>query len=129
MCAVPRRGRRIEQEWRRSSLGWRGHTGRSPLLVIVVVVVALVAFLANRRTNQKAEGLRTQAQEHRDEAKATQVAATRQETQANALVAKAEADLAIAEQHRNAATVKREVAADLNVRADNIDPDVVNTPS
>ena len=106
-----------------------GHTGRSPLLVIVVVVVALVAFLANRRTNQKAEGLRTQAQEHRDEAKATQVAATRQETQANALVAKAEADLAIAEQHRNAATVKREVAADLNVRADNIDPDVVNTPS
>ncbi|MEO8266889.1 MAG: hypothetical protein ABI706_15405 [Ilumatobacteraceae bacterium] len=99
------------------------------ILVIVAVVVALAAFLANRRTKQKAEALRTQAQDHRDESKATQVAAARQETQADALVAKAEADLAIAEQHRNAATIKREVAADLNVRADNIDPDVTNTPS
>jgi hypothetical protein len=44
------------------------------------------------------------------------------------LASKAKEDLAIAEQQRNAAANKREVAADLNVRADHIDPDVLNAP-
>ena len=91
------------------------------------IVVAVAAVLMKRRANQKAGELRNQAQEHRDEAKASQIAATRQETQANAMAAKAKDDLLLAEQQRSAAAVKREVAADLNVRADNIDPDVPNT--
>ncbi len=99
------------------------------IVVIVVIVVAIAAVLMKRRANQQAAGLRNQAQEHRDEAKASQIAATRQETQANAMTAKAKEDLVVAEQQRNAAAVKREVAADLNVRADNIDPDVPNTPT
>ena len=94
------------------------------IVVIVAIVVAIAAVLMKRRANQKAVELRNQAQEHRDEAKASQIAATRQETQANLMAAKAKDDLAMAEQQRNAAAVKREVAADLNVRADNIDPDV-----
>ena len=97
------------------------------IVVIIAIVVAVAAVLMKRRANQKAGELRNQAQEHRDEAKASEIAATRQETQANAMVAKAENDLLLAEQQRSAATVKREVAADLNVRADNIDPDVSNT--
>lgn len=97
------------------------------IVVIIAIVVAVAAVLMKRRANQKAVELRNQAQEHRDEAKASQVAATRQETQANAMAAKAKDDLLLAEQQRSAAAVKREVAADLNVRADNIDPDVPNT--
>lgn len=99
------------------------------IVVIVVIVVAIAALLWKRRADQKAEALRTQAQEHRDEARATQIAATRQETEANALAARAKADLAKAEEQMNAAAVKREVATDLNVHADNIDPDVPNTDS
>ncbi len=99
------------------------------IVVFVVVVVAIVAVLMKRQANRKAVELRNQAQEHRDEAKASQLAATQQETQANAMAAKAKGDLLLAEQQRSAAAVKREVAADLNVRADNIDPDVANTPS
>ncbi|MGZ4680518.1 MAG: hypothetical protein ACXVIH_10830 [Ilumatobacteraceae bacterium] len=97
------------------------------IVVIVAIFVAIAAVLMKRRANQKAAELRHQAQEHRDEAKASQIAATRQETQANAMAAKAKDDLLLAEQQRSAAAVKREVAADLNVRADNIDPDVPST--
>jgi hypothetical protein len=97
------------------------------IVVIVAVVVAIAVVLWKRRASQKAEELRRQAQEHRDEATASHIAATRQETEADALAAKAKSDLVLAEQQRNAAAVKREVAADLNVRADNIDPDVQNT--
>ena len=94
------------------------------IVVIVVIVVAIAAVLMKRQATQKAEALRNQAQDHRDEAKASQIAATRQETQANAMAAKANDDLRLAEQQRSAAAVKREVAADLSARADNIDPDV-----
>jgi hypothetical protein len=94
------------------------------IVVIVAIFVALAAVLMKRQANQKAVELRNQAQDHRDEAKASQMAATRQETQADAMVAKANDDLKLAEQQRSAAAVKREVAADLHVRADNIDPDV-----
>ena len=97
------------------------------IVVIIAIVVAVAVVLMKRRANQKAGELRNQAQEHRDEAKASQIAATRQETQASAMAAKAKNDLLLAEQQRSAAAVKREVAADLNVRADNIDPDVPNT--
>jgi type III secretory pathway component EscV len=97
------------------------------IVVIVAIVVVIAVVLGKRRADQKSEGLRHQAEEHRDDAKASQIAATRQETEANALAAKAQEDLKQAEQQRNAAAVKREVAADLNVRADNIDPDVSNT--
>ena len=94
------------------------------IVVIVALVVAVAAVLMKRQANQKAEALRSQAQDHRDEAKASQVAAARQETEANAMAAKANDDLRLAELQRSAAAVKREVAADLNVRADSIDPDV-----
>lgn len=97
------------------------------IVVIVAIVVAIAVVLWKRQANQKAEALRNQAQEHRDESRASQIAATRQETDANAMAAKAKADLVKAEEQRNAAAVKREVASDLNVRADNIDPDVPNT--
>jgi predicted Holliday junction resolvase-like endonuclease len=97
------------------------------IVVIIAIVLAIAVVLGKRRANQKAEELRHQAQDHRDEARASQAAATRQETEANALAAKAKGDLAMAEQQRSAAAVKREVATDLNVRADNIDPDVPNT--
>jgi uncharacterized protein YxeA len=94
------------------------------IVVIVAIVVAIAAVLMKRRADQKAVELRNQAQEHRDDAKASQIAATMQETRANAMAAKANDDLLVAEQQRSAAAVKREVAADLSVRADNIDPDV-----
>lgn len=97
------------------------------IVVIVAVVVAIAVVLGKRQANHKAEELRQQAQEHRDEAKASQIAATRQEAEANALAEKAKDDLKMAEQQTSAAAVQREVAADLNVRADNIDPDVPNT--
>ena len=97
------------------------------IVVIVAIVVAIAVVVWKRRANQKAEELRHQAQEHRDEARASQIAATRQETEANALADKAKDDLVKAEEQRNAAAVKREVASDLNVRADNIDPDEPNT--
>lgn len=108
-------------------IGYRYGMNIVVIVVIVAIVVAIASVVMKRRANQKAEELRHQAQEHRDEAKASQIAATRQEDQANATVAKAKDDLAMAEQQRNAAAVKREVAADLNVRADNIDPDVPST--
>ena len=108
-------------------IGYRRGMKILVIVVIVAIVVAIAAVLMKRRANQKAVELRNQAQEHRDEAKASQSAATRQETQANAMAAKAKDDLLLAEQQRSAAAVKREVAADLNVRADNIDPDVPNT--
>ncbi|HEX2782712.1 MAG TPA: hypothetical protein VHN36_03940 [Ilumatobacteraceae bacterium] len=97
------------------------------IVVIVAIVVAIAVVLWKRQAAQKAEELRHQAAEHRDEARAGQIAATRQETEANALAAKAKDDLKRAEEQRGAAAVKREVAADLNDRADNIDPDVPNT--
>ncbi len=97
------------------------------IVVIVAIVVAIAVVLGKRGATQKAEGLRHQAQEHREEAKASHIAATRQETEANAIAEKAKEDLKRAEQQTSAAAVQREVAEDLNVRADNIDPDVPNT--
>lgn len=99
------------------------------IILIVVVALAIVAALVKRQANQKSEALRHQAQEHRDQANASRLAATRQETEANAMAAKARDDLAIAERQSSAAAVKREVADDLVVRADSIDPDVTNTPT
>ena len=59
------------------AIGYRCGMNVVVIVVIVAVVVALVAVLMKRRANQKAEELRLQAQEHRDEAKASQIAATR----------------------------------------------------
>jgi uncharacterized protein YlxW (UPF0749 family) len=112
---------------KRGGIGYRHGMNIVVIVVIVAIVVAIVVLLAKRGAKQKAEELRHQALEHRDDARASQIAATRQEAEANALAAKANDDLMKAEQQRNAAAVKREVAADLNVRADNIDPDVPNT--
>jgi FtsZ-interacting cell division protein ZipA len=108
-------------------IGYRYGMNIVVIVVIVAIVVAIAVVLWKRRADQNAEALRNQAQDHRDEARASQIAATRQETEANALAAKAKADLAKADEQRNAAAVKREVASDLNVRADYIDPDVPNT--
>jgi len=95
------------------------------LIVAIVLVVLVIAFaLWKRQAAKQADALRDEAAEHRGDARATQVAATRQEAEADAMAAKAKQDLAIAEQQRRAAAVKREVADDLNVRADHIDPDV-----
>jgi hypothetical protein len=118
----------VGQTWlEQGGIGYRHGMNIVVIVVIVAIVVAIVLVLAKRRANQKAEELRQQALEHRGDARASEIAATRQEAEANALAAKANDDLVKAEQQRNAAAVKREVAADLNVRADNIDPDVPNT--
>ena len=97
-------------------------------IAIVLIAVALVGgvifVLIQRRAKAEASVLRADAADHRADAQAAKNAAALQETRAAEMAATARRHQADADQELQAATVKREVADDLNTRADSIDPDL-----
>ncbi len=97
------------------------------VLLIVVVLVAVIVVLIKRRANTQDAALRAEADDHRAEAAAAHTAAAKQEAHAVALADAAKHNQELADEERQAATVKREVAGDLLDRADSIDPDLPST--
>lgn len=109
---------------RRSEVGYDSDMTIAFIVLATIVLIVAIVMVVQRRGKANANALRAQAVEHRAEAKAAQIEAAHQETHAEAMADTARRNQAIADDERRAATVKREVADDLNIRADQIDPDV-----
>jgi FtsZ-interacting cell division protein ZipA len=91
--------------------------------VIALVVIVAIALIADRRHKQTLETRRVQAGEHRDLAALARAEADHEAALADEHAARAEKERLAAEQRRLTVEQRQAEAADLDDRAQEMDPD------
>jgi hypothetical protein len=94
------------------------------VVVVVIVAIAGIALAARRRKQTRTEARRREAADARDLAKVSMLEADRQTAEAEERAARAKRERLAAEQSQLAAAAQRSSAHELQLHADEIDPDV-----